>query len=119
MIDPTKKYRPYEGESVAILDPAVDGGAFGLWKGSGFEYTTVYWNAKGECFHQERFRAGDLIEVPEEVTVRKNLLHSLLPGCSPLLIDASNQYSGPADRLIGTIDITHNGKELLKCEIVK
>lgn len=119
MIDPTKKYRPYEGKEVLFND-IVNGMQEGVWYGPGGS-EAVFWDADGRCYRRvvtlESFRSGDLIEVPEEVTVVRDVI--LWDAAENRVITTIPGDASSGDTFLGRVRFTHNGKELLKCEIVK
>lgn len=84
-------------------------------------WTTEMWRDDGSyrSVPEDQSRA-DLIEVLPEVTVRKVLVckHDGRRFDQPWLLD-SYDVSKIGRVELGTIDITHNGKEITKVEVVK
>lgn len=119
MIELGKKYRTRDGREVRIY--AVDGGGRypvqGAYLSICNEWVLADWTRDGvynlACYEPYNL---DLIEVRPEVTVR----HPAYLTESGVF--ATLSYSAPPNwgwRLIGAIEVTHDGEKLIKVEVVK
>ena len=113
MIELNKKYRTRDGREVRIY--AVDGGGpfpvHGAYKVGG-DWYSEQWPKNGSYGGHDH----DLFEVLPEVTVRREVFYDTTDD-TVFTTRNSAEYHGMPH--IGTIDITHNGKEIIKVEVVK